>query len=336
MRVDPVAEAQRLLTQVDPANLPRLANDPASVVEELFDLAVTLRPPRPPGKGCPVDGVYHPGPKPRITVANDVPLTRQRFTILHELGHHFIEHDDHLNDLDIEDADRRDEEICNEVAATVLLPADVVERTLPAGVFTAKDVADLFDTTHASRMACCVAAVRRLGTYGCVVLGTPDGIATFTAHKPGTPWRIARDTPQGEESMLSKAARRGTRCVTGRTRVRFAAGNLSGPVFGDAFAADDGWVYMVIAATSHSPWERGPSFGIAYTGPDPQDIECGACGETSRVWTGPCRTCGVPRCPICNRCACHVGPQTVMCSSCFLRKPTNQFEQGRTTCVDCA
>lgn len=335
MRIDPAVEAQRLLTQVDPSDLPRLAEDPASVVEELFDVAVILRPPRPPGKGCAVDGFYRPKPKPRITVANDVPRTRQRFTILHELGHHFIEHDDHLNDLEIEDADRGDEQICNEVAATVLLPTDVVEQSLPAGAFTAKNVADLYAATHASRMACCVAAIRRLQTYGCVVLGTPDGTAVFTAHKRGTPWRIARDTPQGEESMLCKAAHRATGQARGRTRVRFAAGNLSGPVFGDAFAADDGWVYMVIAATTHSPWEKDLSFGLAYTGPDPQDIECHACGETSRVWTGPCRTCGVPKCPKCDRCPCHVGPQTVICTVCFLQKPTNQFHHGRTICVDC-
>ena len=335
MRVDPANEAQRLLTQVDPADLLRLAADPASVVEELFDVTVTLRPPRPPGKGCAVDGIYHPRPKPRITIANDVPRTRQRFTILHELGHHFIEHDDHLNDLDVEDADRHDEQICNEVAAAVLLPADIVEQTLPAGAFTAKDVADLYDATHASRMACCVAATRRMRTYGGVVLGTHDGTATFTAHKPGTPWRIARDTPQGEDSMLCRAANRPTRQVRGRTRVRFASGNLSGPVFGDAFAADDGWVYMVIAATTHSPWEKGLNVGLAYTGPDPQDIECGACGEVSRVWRGPCRACGVPTCPNCNRCACHIGPATVTCSNCFLQKPTNQFPPGLIVCVDC-
>ena len=336
MRIDPTGEAQRLLNQVDPADLSRLADDPASAVEELFDVTVTLRQPRPSGKGCAVDGIYHPMPKPRITVTNDVPRTRQRFTILHELGHHFIEHDDYLNDLEIDDADRRDEQICNEVAAGVLLPTEVVEQTLPAGVFTAKDVADLYDATRASRAACCVAATRRLRQHGCVILGTPDGTAIFTAHHPGTPWRIARDTPQGDGSVLAKAADRNTRHAQGLTRVRFASGNFSGPVFADAFAAYDGWVYMVIAATTHSPWAKGLNLGLTDTGPDPEDIECGACGEASRVWTAPCRTCGVRTCPRCNRCACRVGPTTIVCSSCFLQKRPNQFHGGRTICDDCA
>ena len=335
MRIDPTAEARRLLEQVDPADLVELADDPAMAVEVLFDVGVTTRPPSPPGQGCPVDGTYRPGPSPRILVADDVTPARQRFTILHELGHHLIDHDAHLNDLTIDDADRRDEEICNEVAATVLLPVELIERTLPSGLFTAQDVASLYRAAGASRMACCVAAARHLRTPGCVTLGLPDGTATFTAHHPATPWRIARGTLQGEDSLLARAGRNVTRRARGVTRVWFASGTKSGDVHGDAFAAEDGWVYQVTVADPCSPWDKGLKFVLADTVPDAEDIECVHCGEASRVWAAPCRQCDDRICPQCQRCSCPVGPTPRSCEGCRLLKPPNQFPDGGSLCVDC-
>lgn len=330
--IDPASQARRLLEQVDQSYLADLADDPATTVEVLFDVSVTSRPPSPPGQGCAVDGSYRPGPPPRILVADDVTMGRRRFTILHELGHHFIENDDYLNDLPVQDAARRDEDICNELAAAVLLPDDVVERTLPARSFTAADVATLFSVVGASRMACCVAAARRLRVPGCVILGRADGTAEFVAHHPATAWRIARGTPQGEDSMLGLAGRTGG--ARGITRVRFAGGNTSGNVHADAFAADDGWVYAVIIADSHSPWETGLNLGLTDTGVEPETVECFHCGEASTVWTAPCRVCGDRRCPSCGRCSCPLGPQPRLCPECGLLKAPNLFE-GQTTCVDC-
>lgn len=336
MWIDPQKEALRLLEQVDPADLAELADDPALAVEVLLGVKVTVRPPDPRGAGCPVDGTYRSQPSPHIRVANDVLLTRQRFTILHELGHHFIEHDDRLNDLEVDDAARRDEDICNEIAAAVLLPAEVVSEILPRETFEARDVVALFAATRASRMAACVAAARRLRSHGCVILGTPDGTAVFTAHNPSTPWRIARGTPQGADSLLVKAARRSTRHARDVTRVRFASGNSSGAVHGDAFVADDDWGYEVIVADTHSPWQRGFRVGLTDTGPEFEDIECGRCDEVRRVWTAPCRTCGDRRCPGCGYCSCPVGPARVVCRSCTELRPPNQFTNGSDVCIDCA
>ena len=335
MRIDPTAEAQRLLLQVDPSDLAEFATDPATAIEVLFDVAVALRPPKTRGRGCAVDGAYYPGPPPRILVANDVAATRQRFTTLHELGHHLIEHDSHLNDLPIGDADRRDEAICNEVAASVLIPSEVVEQILPSGVPTAKHVAALYDATGASREACCVASVRRLRRPGCVILGRPDGTAVFTAHNGATPWSIARGTPQGRDSLLAKAGSRQAGRAREVTRVRFASGNTSGNVHGDAFAEDDGWVYQVVVADTHSPWKRGLNVGLVDTGPDAEEIECGACGEASLVWKAPCRTCGDRLCPKCHRCSCPVGPAPRTCHSCWLQKAPVEFAGVANICIDC-
>ena len=337
MRVDPKAEARRLLAQIDAAGFEYLAEDPASAVEALFGVeVVTCRPSTVSAQGCAVDGTYHPNPSPTIRVANDVPLTRQRFTVLHELGHHLIEHDHRLNDLEIDDTERRDEDICNEIAAAILIPTDVVGDLLPVGKFRASDVAALYDATGASREACCVAAARCLRSAGCVILGRSDGTAVFTAHDPTTPWRIARGTPQDSDSLLVKAARRSTGYARGVTRVRFASGNVSGKVHGDAFAADDGWVYEVVVVDSHSPWERTGWHVITDPGPEGEEIECGNCGEASRSWRAPCRSCGDRVCDKCSRCSCSLIPTTRLCTGCFLQKPLNQFVNVTDTCVDCA
>ena len=160
-RIDPHAEAGRLLDEQIPGDLhDDLVHDSIATIELLFDgLSVTRRPPSPSGDGCGVDGTYNPGPPPRIVIADDVVPARQVFTVLHELGHHLIENDGPLNELNISGDDRRDEAICNEVAASLLIPPDVGDRYISAN-FTAADVAELHANVQASRSACCVAAVR--------------------------------------------------------------------------------------------------------------------------------------------------------------------------------
>ena len=335
MHIDPVAEARRLLEQFSPAERQRLAEDPASTVKEFFDVEVTLRPARTRASDCTVEGTYNPGPPPSIVAASDVAQERTSFTILHELGHHLIELDVSLNDLSIDEADRRDEEICDEIAARVLMPEDVREKLVPAGRFTARNVAQLYEATRASRQACCVTAAGRLRAPGCVILAHTDGVSTYVAHDPTTQWRIARGTPQGEDSLIAKAARGYTKHARGVTNVRFASGAVSGAMHGDAFAADDGWVYAVIVEDPHSPWERTPTRVITNPWPDAEVIECGRCGEVSQTRRAPCRRCGDRYCRRCGRCSCPLVPATRLCSGCFLQKASNQFADGSEVCVDC-
>ena len=324
-----------MLEQFCPSDLRKLAEDPAGTIKALFDVDVTLRPALARASDCTVEGTYDPGPPPRILAANDVAWARTLFTILHELGHHLIELDGFLNELSIKDADRRDEEICDEIAASLLMPEEVRAELLPRGRFTARNVAELYEATRASRQACCVTAARRLRGPGCVILGTPDGVATYVAHNPTTQWRIARDTPQGEDSLIAKAARRSTKHARGVTNVRFASGAISGRMHGDAFAADDGWVYAVVVEDSHSPWEQTRKHVIRNPWPDAEEIECGHCGEMSLSRRGPCRRCGDRFCGRCGRCSCPLVPSTRVCPGCFLEKSSNQFVDDSEVCVDC-
>jgi hypothetical protein len=335
MRVDPHAQATRLLADQVPGDFyGDLVQDPVATIELLFEgLTVRTRPPSPPSDGCPVDGTYNPGPPPRILVADDVVPARQRFTVLHELGHHLIENDGPLNELDVSGANRRDEAICNEVAASLLIPADVAERYIPVN-FKAADVANLHANVEASRSACCVAAVRRLRHPGCVILGTAEGIAFFTAHQIGTPWAIARGTAQGDDSILARAGRSNTRGARQITHARYANGNTSGELHGDAYMDDDGWVFAVLVEDTVSPWETGLRFNTADTGIDYETIECDRHGEV-RAWKS-CPKCGNKICPECDRCwSCPVAKERKCSGYCQLMKPVNQFRAGSTVCHDC-
>lgn len=337
MRIDPHAQAQRLTAGIDSDLLPDLATSPFVAIEVLFEsVVVKTRPPLPPGAGCGVDGTYDPGPPPSISIANDVSPARQRFTALHELGHHLIELDEYLNDLD-DSVEQRREEICDEVAATILLPDDLVDRMLPMGTFTASDVVRLHaEADSPSRAACCVAAARRLRLPGCVILGRSDGVADFIAHHPATPWRIARGTWQGPDSLLARVAASRSRHLREEMRLRFSSGTSSTVVHGDAFSAPDGWVFMVAVADSHSPWVRSLNFGSSDTGFGSESVECPRCDNYFTPHWAPCKTCGDYRCPDCHHCSCSSAPvEDRRCGVCTQLKPLHQFEGEGDICVDC-
>jgi hypothetical protein len=334
MRIDPHAQACRLLADVDQDLLPELAEDPETVIPVLFD-GVIVSAKRPSQRGrCDVDGTYNPNPPISIEYANDVAPSRQRFTMLHELGHHLIFNDDALNALAISDTERPDESICNEVAASILLPEELVKEYLPAGTFTAENVVRLHGAREiASRAACCVAAVRRLRLPGCVILGTSDGTAEFIAHQIGTPWRIARGTPQGSESLLVTASKRGH--ARGVTHVTFASGRQSAQVHADAFDAGDGWIFMVVVGDTHSPWEKTLRFATAETNAPTEVVECPRCDKAFTAWWAPCPLCGEVKCPDCKHCGCRSQVKERRCRICTQLKVEALFSAGGDVCRDC-
>lgn len=69
MRLDPIAEARRLLGQFCPSDLRKLAEDPAGTIKALFDVDVTLRPALATASGC----THSPAPvEPLLWIADAV------------------------------------------------------------------------------------------------------------------------------------------------------------------------------------------------------------------------------------------------------------------------
>jgi hypothetical protein len=256
-----------------------------------------------------------------------------RFSALHEYGHHLIRLDAAVHD---DFAAQRDagagmeEAIADAVAAELLIPASVVDATIGERGPTAAAVVALFHAGHASREATCVRASQRLLGSGYVML-TEDDTARFTA-SAGLPYRVARGTLQGTDSVVAKAASRGSCREQGR--VRFASGNHSEILFADA-QGDEGYVFAVF--TDRPAWEK-------LTLRDRTDLfptregSCPRCEWDFDYGRGPCPRCGEPYCPRCGSCWCGADVMVKgqkACSSCHFLWGPDRYRPGSSVCFDC-
>jgi hypothetical protein len=114
---------------------------------------------------------------------------RENFTLMHELGHHLVAQDiDCLSWLaDQPEPARVLEQLCDQIAADLLIHPDHVAAALDGGPPDAEVVVALFDTTEASRSACAIALARRLPCDGFIVLIEDGADQVFFAAR-------ARDT----------------------------------------------------------------------------------------------------------------------------------------------
>lgn len=329
--VDVRAHGDRLLATLPVARSHDFANDAeAAFAVQYPEIALVAVP---AGSGtCAIDGAYRPGPPPTIEYAMDTSAERRHFTLLHELGHHLIELDPVLADFDGQDTDRRDEDICNRIAARLLIPTDIVDDVID-GYPTAQAVIELRRRTRASRAACCVAAAERLRHPGCVMYGWSDGIAQFVGHHPSTPWRVARSADQGDDSVLAEPRRQ-----PGRSHVRFAGGNPSGELWVDCSVDDDGRVFAVFVEDTVSPWAPAGALHLPeVSGPAYEEVECSHCDNAFRAYGAPCPRCGDHLCPDpdCGRCSCPLGGgEERRCIECMQKRPVERFPDGGNICDD--
>lgn len=322
----------RLVGQVDESWRELLAEETKDAIESLYGIGITVHPADTPMRGgCGVHGIYSPTNPPTIEINRSSSGRRDRFTMLHELGHHLIRLDaaliDDLYDLDAGPKARSIELVADAVAGRLLITDTEVDDAVADGV-TAASVVQLFENTHASREACAVRAADLLDQPGAVMVGF-DNVAVFTAHH-GTPWHVARSVPQSDKSILNRAVGGGR--ATGTTTVRFANDRSSTEMYADAKACDDGWVFAVLTLTR--PAAKG-SFSAPLGGfIDNDAIECHVCDSSFRPYGQPC-VCGEFECPN-GHCGCDKGPPTRRCDMCFLHKAVNLFDGADTVCADCS
>jgi hypothetical protein len=314
---------QLLLAGLDDDDLRALARDPVSAIPELFEVSVQVRPEL--GEEiCSVHGSYFGSDQP-ISVRQALSVARIRFSALHELGHHLLDVGDHRIDL-ISGPNHRDleEAICDEFAAEILVPDAVVDHWISAEGPTARAVIDLYhdDRVRASRAACCVAAAKKIVGSGYVMLSDLSGVARFTAVH-GTPYRVAGDTPQGDDSIPAKAARIGNKRDSGR--VTYRSGGYSDHHHADARL--DGEYVFTVFTTGPPPWGglsllRRPEW-------QPDEAQCDRCGEDflPRDWCDhdPRR----PVCPSCGACSCGARvSQYQTCLGCYLQFATHLLDDS--------
>ncbi|MBK6501135.1 MAG: ImmA/IrrE family metallo-endopeptidase [Candidatus Microthrix sp.] len=325
-------QAIRLVSSISHDEKSHFHTDPVAALTR-SGFAVREVAPSTASGGCSVAGSYSEGPPPTITVVADASMGRRRFTALHEYGHALVMQDDETQDLLFAEPDhgqRMEEEICDAVAAELLLPGALVEAHISHLGPTARSVAELFHGAKASREAVCVRAAQQIRGVGHVMLAV-DGVARFTSSR-GTHFRVSRDTKQGVDHITERASVGGS--ARGLAEVIYASGATSDQFHADAVADDDGYVFAVFVE-ERPAWERNfapPMVDRTI----PNEVECSHCDVQFTAFGAPCRHCGDYRhASGCDRCSCRAGKER-RCGICFTLKASHLFPSSQATdCVDC-
>lgn len=324
------AHARRLVAGLKSGDTELLRAETFAALEEL-GYTIRLRPEPEITGDCSVAGSFNPGPPPTINVVEAASIGRQYFTALHEYGHRLIDADTDIHDVLFDEPDggvRLTEDICDAVAAELLLPDEFVDRYIGPRGPTARAVLQLMENSEASREACCVRAAQRLPGPGHVMVAR-HGVALFTASR-GTPFRVARNSPQGDDHITALAAHR-TGSVRAEAPVRYASGAISDRFFAEAHLGKGGFVVAVFV-DGPAPWLHGPTL---YAGDRSEAIEayCPHCDEDFTTTAAPCPGCRDYRHRYrpdgsegCGRCSCE--PKAAdgrLCPGCFTHRTEGEF-----------
>lgn len=228
---------------------------------------------------------------------------RENFTLMHELGHHLVAADDDCLSwlADQPDPAQALEQLCDHIAAALLITADDYTEAAAGEGSTAGTLVRLYDNTHASRSACAVTLARRLPCDGFVTLvqeGTQE--VFFTARSTDTtrpyPWR-GDALPPAHPLRWDPPPE--------RTKAWWPYPSASDRrEYFMSTAVSEGWRFAVFAVDNL--WNV-PGFHLPQVIDDDRGNDqfircpCGYRGKT-RMW--PCSTCGVPECPKCHECEC--------------------------------
>jgi hypothetical protein len=309
------AWARRVLDELDADVRADLADSLATAIELHFGLTVSPAESfgeRGGGGWCDGVSIIDSG----VILFRPTASRRQNFTLMHELGHHLV--DTNVECLtwlaDQPDPPRVLEQICDQIAADLLIAADAIDIALAGGPPDAAAVVGLFRDTEASRSACAIAIVHRLPCDGFVVLLEASATEIFFAAR-------ARDTRpyawRGDTIPAGHPLRQNPPPARAKAWWPYPNSGERREYFMSSTTAN-GWTVAVLA--------ENDLFGVANLHL-PQQVEqdrgndaeitcpCGYRGKT-RMW--PCQRCGVPECPRCGECECaRRDRKLIACTNCF-------------------
>lgn len=319
--------AEHLLETLDALDL----RDPARIdthtaVESVPGVTViedwSLRP-----KTCPIDGTYLA--ETQTISYRPMSERRDRFTLLHELGHHLLALDTQWSLGIAPMLDQAgvgvlvEERIVNEFAARVLIPEQDAHTAFERGV-NAEAVARLYDRGQASASACLVRALSHPGER-LVMLTDLTGHPWFV-DSTGEPFSPGKHVHQPAlETAAARAAQAGgTFTGVGLGGIAYKSGKTFSDVKID-IALRGALVFAVITALPRDVRVSGDSAEWRVVCID-------GCGREFRQEESPgiCSECQEPRCPGCRQCACST---PVLCERCFIALPV--LRQSRGLCEDC-
>jgi hypothetical protein len=293
--------ADRIVALVDLSVCRDLCADPRSAIGKHFPrLAVEPTPPawRREETGL-CDGLYIRDS--RLILYLPTPGSRrENFTLLHELGHHLIYEDDDLLTwlADHNDSQRACEEVCDQIAAQLLVPTELIERVLGERKPTASDIVSLYGQSSASREVCAIALAHRLGCEGFVALIDAPGhrvtLGALTADTRPYAWRDD-PIPPGHPVEHLVAGELMCRLAwwpfpNGDRREYWLNAVMDGRFIYAILGDRDLWDTSALHITEAPPATGRPTF----------DVRCSSCGHVGITHSFPCSDCRQPFCPKCR------------------------------------
>ncbi|MEC3975786.1 ImmA/IrrE family metallo-endopeptidase [Amycolatopsis sp. H20-H5] len=259
---------------------------------------------------------------------------RENFTLLHEYGHLLVMQDEEaVNWIADQDEPAIElEKLCDEIAAMLLVPDEVLDAIVGKGPVTGKQLLDLFLTTEASQVVCAIALARRLTCTGAIVITDRTTQKVVYARLVDRP-AVYPSSGQGVPSDHPLA-----RLQPGQQLVRKSFWSTPWGTRNTYYlnaAASPKRTYAVLAELDL--WNVD---NLHVTGPEHERIDrarttfacsCGFSGGTTGF---PCPACGKQFCPRCGRCDCQRRQSlTEACKTCFAQSPKNDLQNG--VCSDC-
>lgn len=338
-------QALRMLDVVadrDPQLLERLRLDPLGTLRALPDVEVEMVDAT-TGTACSVAGSYDPDvAPPRLYVARAASGRREGFTALHEYGHHLQQSVDKILGGHVLDAthERFEELACEAFASRVLLPDNLAKLLVSVKGADAETVAGFYDSSNASRMACCVRALDFLVGGGAVVLLDATGQVMFAVSSTLIP--PAKGSDQSQTPLIRRAlVQPGVTVTHDSTHIAYRSGHTSDPLYGQACWVD-GWVVAVLKA-DNVPWRAfAPPRAAAPTArPAPTAYRwatCETCQDSFDTTQAEetCERCTQPKCPK-GHCRCTVASE-LTCTRCSLTYHRARFADpaaAKPVCRDC-
>jgi hypothetical protein len=315
--------AGAIVRKIDPARRQALAADPLGALKEHFGLSVQeASSPRRRGAGGECDGMSFLDQK-LVLYRRTYESHRENFTLLHELGHFLVEEDedaiDWIGRQPRAERARLKEEVCNHVAALLLLPSEKIDTVVGADKPSGEHLRELFRESVASRQVCAIALAERLGCEGFTALVSfwdPSTVA-FASRRAET-----HPVPRkGADIPATHPLRRVRRGETLRCRAWWPAADGLQRTYYMSAAADEDFVYAVFAAIDLWSVEKlhieDPLPPVRQR--DGVRVDCPSCQQSALSFEPVCGSCGRVPCAKCDRCGCNqVAPGDKPCKGCNL------------------
>jgi uncharacterized protein DUF955 len=336
-KASPAVLAGMLIAHVQSAglfNMEALSRDPITTLSADPGVRIVWVEPAGLPAGCSIAAACDKSSEPaRLLISRDSSVGRRRFSVLHEYGHLLRDLVPAVLEALFASRDAGaalEERMCDEFASRVLLPDALLDSVFGSSV-TARTVLSLIAAAPASAEACTVAAARKLPAPGYVMLLSPDGKASFTAHN-GDVYYVRRGVAQA--GLLAQAAV--GRPIRGREQVRYSSGNRGQEMFADAVTENGRTVAVLV--TDSPPW--GGFTAGHKEGPEGNSGYCGNCAYEFTTFARICGNCERPPCPRCGRCECEIPSGTAgerKCERCYLLLPPAAYSTADSTiCTECS